>query len=150
MLMSPDYEPLGNATTGSILDHWRGERFTRLRSEMREVLLRRGKVFFRPSRFKVLRKHCVEPHACWLKNNYFRGDESFYAQLGEALEKARAKEIGFFGRPAKIGRAIEALAWDNHRLRDAYESVRLRTRGLRKWMKSRLGLNVSGASLRDR
>jgi MoaA/NifB/PqqE/SkfB family radical SAM enzyme len=143
MLMNPDYEPLGNATTGSILEHWRGARFSRLRAEMREVLLRSGKVFYRPTRFRELKKQCVEPHACWLKNNYFRGDESFYRELGEALDEARMRETRLSGR-------LEALAWDSARLRSAYESVRLRTRGLRRWMKRRLGLNVAGTSVRDR
>lgn len=143
MLMNPDYEPLGNASSGSILEHWRGRRFSRLRAEMREVLLRRGKVFFRPSRFRELRRQCVEPGACWLKNNYFRGDETFYRELGEALDDARRRDLGLSGR-------IEALAWDSATLRGAYESVRLRTRGLRRWMKRRLGLNVAGISVRER
>jgi hypothetical protein len=143
MLMNPDYEPLGNATTGSILEHWRGARFSRLRAEMREVLLRRGKVFYRPSRFRELRKQCIEPGACWLKNNYFRGDETFYRELGEALDAARRRETRLSGR-------LEAYAWDSDTLRAAYEAVRLRSRGVRKWMKKRLGLNVAGPSVRER
>jgi MoaA/NifB/PqqE/SkfB family radical SAM enzyme len=142
MLMNPDYEPLGNASQGSILEHWQGKRFSRLRAEMRHVLLRRGKVFYRPSRFTALRKQCIEPGACWLKNNYFRGDEEFYRQLGQALDEARLREVGLSGR-------LETLAWDSGRLRAAYEAVRLRTRGVRRWMKRRLGLNVAGPSVRD-
>jgi MoaA/NifB/PqqE/SkfB family radical SAM enzyme len=109
MLMNPEYKPLGNALEGSFKDHWLGPRFARLRHEMREVLLTSGRMFFGPKRFQALQTQCVEYHQCGLKNMYFRGDEAFYKELGQALEKARKKEIRWFGAPKQIARAAEIL-----------------------------------------
>jgi hypothetical protein len=58
---------------------------------MREVLLEGADAKFDPERHRVIRPQCVTHGACWLKNIYFRGDEEFYARLGEALERARRK-----------------------------------------------------------
>lgn len=88
LLMMPDFKPLGNVTEGSFRDQWNGPGFTQMRREMRDVFLSEAPSYT-SERFKVLRRQCVEPHMCWLKNMYFRGDESFYRELGEALEKAR-------------------------------------------------------------
>jgi len=91
LLMSPDYPPLGNALEGSFAEHWNGPAFTRLRGEMRDVFFARG-ARYDPERFRVLRRQCVEPGMCWLKNMYFRADDAFYRELGEALDRARGKE----------------------------------------------------------
>jgi MoaA/NifB/PqqE/SkfB family radical SAM enzyme len=90
LLMSPDYTPLGNAVGGKFSDQWKGPGFTRLRVEMRSVFLR-NPTRFEPETYKVIRKQCVEPGMCFLKNMYFRGDEEFYARLGRALEWARRR-----------------------------------------------------------
>jgi MoaA/NifB/PqqE/SkfB family radical SAM enzyme len=44
LLLNPDVKPLGNIHEKSISEHWRGEAFQKMRTEMREVLLRGGKV----------------------------------------------------------------------------------------------------------
>jgi MoaA/NifB/PqqE/SkfB family radical SAM enzyme len=89
LLMFPDYKPLGNALNGRFVDHWNGPAFQRLRQEQREVFLAGDKAKFDPAKFQVLRPQCVEHGLCWLKNIYFRGDEAFYRELGEALEETR-------------------------------------------------------------
>jgi MoaA/NifB/PqqE/SkfB family radical SAM enzyme len=92
LLMSKDYEPLGNATRGSFSDHWNGPAFSRLRQEMREVLLDGDRAVYDFRRHRAIRPQCVKEGLCWLKNMYFRGDEEFYRDLGEALEEARERE----------------------------------------------------------
>jgi MoaA/NifB/PqqE/SkfB family radical SAM enzyme len=91
LLMTPDYKPLGNALKGSFASHWKGSEFGRLRQEMRDVLLDGENAQFDPKRHRVIRPQCVTEGACWLKNMYFRGDEDFYARLGEALDRARRR-----------------------------------------------------------
>lgn len=91
LLMRPDYPPLGNVINGRFVDHWNGPAFSMMRKEQREVFLAGSKARFDPSRHKILRANCVEPGQCWLKNIYFRGDESFYSELGKALEGPRRK-----------------------------------------------------------
>jgi len=124
MLMHPDYQPLGNALTGTFADHWRGPAFTRLRGEMRELLLRGGRMFYRPKRFRTLGRQCVEAHQCGLKNMYFRHDEQFYAELGQALDAKRAAEVRWFGAPRQLARAAEVLAFR------VYHGLRVRARAL--------------------
>jgi MoaA/NifB/PqqE/SkfB family radical SAM enzyme len=92
LLMLPDYKPLGNAINGRFVDHWNGPEFTRMRQEQRQVLLAGDAARFDPAQHKVLRPQCVEFGLCWLKNMYFRADESFYADLGKALALARRRE----------------------------------------------------------
>ncbi|MEP6995710.1 MAG: SPASM domain-containing protein, partial [Acidobacteriota bacterium] len=108
LLMSPDYKPLGNALNGRFVDHWNGPEFTRLRTEMRGVLLAGDAAEFDPERHRVIRPQCVTDGACWLKNMYFRGDEAFYARLGEALERARRR--GRFRQAAsrRLRRVLDA------------------------------------------
>ena len=90
LLMSPDYKPLGNPVGSTFAKQWNGPGFNRLRVEMRSVLLRNPPAF-EPEKFKVIRKQCVEPGMCSLKNMYFRGDEEFYSRLGRALTWARRR-----------------------------------------------------------
>ena len=90
LLMSPDYKPLGNPVGSTFATQWNGPGFNRLRVEMRSVLLRNPPAF-EPQTFNVIRKQCVEPGMCSLKNMYFRGDEEFYSRLGRALVWARRR-----------------------------------------------------------
>jgi MoaA/NifB/PqqE/SkfB family radical SAM enzyme len=89
LLMFPDYKPLGNALNGRFVDQWNGPSFSRLRQEQRDVFLAGEQARFDPAKFETLRPQCVEQGKCYLKNLYFRGDEAFYQELGEALERAR-------------------------------------------------------------
>jgi hypothetical protein len=149
LLMNPEYEPLGNASEGKIADHWNGAQFNRMRGEMREVMLRKGEVFFQPQRFQTIRKQCVEPGACWLKNMYFRGDETFYRELAEAMETARKREVRLLGTPQQMARAVEAAAHRSRFLHAAWDVVRLKSRPLRMWLKRRFRLNVAGVAVRS-
>jgi MoaA/NifB/PqqE/SkfB family radical SAM enzyme len=92
LLMSPGYEPLGNALEGRFADHWNGPAFTRLRGEMRGVLLEGERAEYDPKRHRHIQPQCVTQGACWLKNMYFRGDEEFYSRLAAALERARRRD----------------------------------------------------------
>src|SRR5262249_36712072 len=89
LLMFPDYKPLGNALNGRFVDQWNGPAFTRMRQEQRDVFLAGESAAFDPKKFKVLLPQCVEHGQCFLKNLFFRGDEAFYKELGEALDGAR-------------------------------------------------------------
>jgi MoaA/NifB/PqqE/SkfB family radical SAM enzyme len=129
MLMNPDYQPLGNALEGSFARHWHGQAFRKLRSEMRELLLRGGRMFYHPRRFKTLGHQCVKAHECGLKTMYFREDAAFYEDLGRALDARRAAEVRWLGSPRQAARAAEILAFR------VYHGVRVRAAALR----SRLG-----------
>ena len=112
MLMSPDYEPLAKLDKeggDTFAEHWHGPGFSRLREEMRDVLLSNGRV--RQDRLKTLKPQCVGAHRCGLKNMYFRGDEQFYQELGEALEEARQREIRWLGKPRQMARAAEIFGF---------------------------------------
>ncbi|HVT03339.1 MAG TPA: radical SAM/SPASM domain-containing protein [Thermoanaerobaculia bacterium] len=147
LLMNPDYEPLGNLSEGRVEDHWKGA-FGRVRRDMREVMLGKGRVFYRPNRFKTLRKQCIEPYACWLKNMYFRGDEEFYKDLGVALDAARAKEVRWAGTPRQMIRALEGVVHQNRTTHRAYDRLRVGSRPLREWIKRKTKWNVAGISVR--
>jgi hypothetical protein len=116
---------------------------------MREVMLSGGKVFFQPKRFKEIRKQCAEPHACWLKNMYFRGDDAFYSELGAAMETARQREVRLLGTPKQMMRALESKAYASSSVRSFYERVRISTWPLRAWLKRRLGMNVAGPNVHE-
>jgi MoaA/NifB/PqqE/SkfB family radical SAM enzyme len=109
LLMSPGYKPLGNALNGRFVDHWNGPAFTKMRQEQREVLMAGDQAAFDPSRFQVLKRQCVEPGLCWLKNMYFRGDEQFYAELGRALDRARRPWL-LKKRAAGVARRVRGMA----------------------------------------
>ncbi len=108
LLMSPDYEPLGNALKGNFADHWQGPRFSRMRQEMRGVLLEGEDARFDPERHKVIRPQCVTSGACWLKNMYFRGDQEFYERLGRALEGVRHRHRFRLGAARRMRRVLQA------------------------------------------
>lgn len=124
MLMHPDYKPLGNALQGSFAEHWHGQAFRRLRHEMRELLLRGGRMFYRRDRFRTLGPQCVHAHQCYLKNMYFRTDDAFYADLGRALDERRSREVRWLGGRVRAVRAAEVLAFR------IYHGVRVRARAL--------------------
>ncbi|MGH9442282.1 MAG: radical SAM/SPASM domain-containing protein [Thermoanaerobaculia bacterium] len=125
MLLNPEYKPLGNALEGTFQSHWRGPKFTKMREEMREVMLRGGRMFYRPGRFETLKRQCVEPSLCGLKNMFFRGDEAFYAELGAEMERLRRREVRWIGTPRQMARAAEVLAFR------VYHGVKARLRPLR-------------------
>jgi len=125
LLQTPDYKPLGNALTGSVESQWNGPGFTQLRDEMREVMLMGGEVVYRPSKFKAVKRPCVEKNLCWLKNMYFRADEDFYRELGEAMKAARKQEVGWIGRPEKMKRSAEIFVFRYIPVVKVYDFVRL-------------------------
>jgi MoaA/NifB/PqqE/SkfB family radical SAM enzyme len=90
-LMVPDYKPLGNAVAMSATEIWNGPAFAQMRREQRGVLLEGSDSKFDPAQHTIIRRQCVDQGLCWLKNVYFRGDESFYADLGDALTHARRR-----------------------------------------------------------
>jgi len=89
-LLNPDYPSLGNVVRDSLDAVWNSESFNELRREMRGVLLAGEQAKYDESQFRQLKPQCVELHACFLKNGYFRADADFYRDLGEALERARS------------------------------------------------------------
>ncbi len=108
LLMQPDYKPLGNALNGRFVDHWNGPAFTQMRREQRDVFLAGDRARFDPKRYQILRPQCVEHGACWLKNMYFRADESFYADLGRAL--AGARRANLWRKPlGRLARRVRGL-----------------------------------------
>jgi MoaA/NifB/PqqE/SkfB family radical SAM enzyme len=140
MLINPDYKPIGNAMQGRLADQWNGEGFTQLRSEMREVLLAGGSEFYAPGKFKTLMPQCVDAHSCGLKNMYFRGDDAFYRDLGDALDAARAREVRFIGNRQQIARALRRVKHEHPRLRRAYEKLAAASPRLRRTIKGLLGV----------
>ncbi|HUP43647.1 MAG TPA: radical SAM/SPASM domain-containing protein, partial [Thermoanaerobaculia bacterium] len=109
MLMSPDYQPIGDLGRGSFAEQWRGKGFTKLREEMREVFLRNGRI--EAERFETLRPQCVKAGQCGLKSMHFRADEAFYRELGGALELARERELGWRGGWRGVLRSAEIWAY---------------------------------------
>lgn len=155
LMLNNDVKPLGNVNQDSMMSIWRGPAFQKMRQEMLEVLLRKGRVTYSPERFQILKEHCVKPGLCWLKNMYFRGDEEFYAELAAALDKARRKEIRWLGTPAQMRRRAEVLLCDHPRLREFASPIRLRalydwlrntSRPFRVILKKRLHVNLTDAA----
>ncbi len=124
MLLNPDYEPLGNLLEGetSFRAHWRGAAFSRLRDEMRDLLLAGGRILYSKERFRALGPACVIPGACGLKNMYFRSDEAFQGELAAVLDERRGAEIGWRG-----GRRGLARWWEIQRFR-VHHGIRVRLR----------------------
>jgi MoaA/NifB/PqqE/SkfB family radical SAM enzyme len=135
MLLNPNYRPLGSVAGGekrSFRGHWQGERFSRLRSEMRDLLLAGGRILYSPRRFRELAPPCVLPGACGLKNMYFRGDGVFYRELADVLAERRRAEIGWRGG----WRGVRRL-WEITRFR-WHHGMRVRARPLLRRMAVRL------------
>lgn len=97
LLIRPDREPLGNVQFSSFQEVWNGEALRTMRREMREVLIEDSHVPWQPDRFRILDHQCTEQHACWLKNIHFRGDDGFYRELGERLDRVREETPSFRG-----------------------------------------------------
>lgn len=138
LLLNPEYKPLGNTMETPFLEKWTGPTFNRLRTEMREVFLSKGQLRYTPERFQTLKPECVEPYKCWLKTIYFRGDEEFYRELGQALEIARKKEVRWIGTPKQMWRAAEAYSYEHPQWRKRYDWFRNRSRPLRHFLASKL------------
>ncbi|HEX7708940.1 MAG TPA: radical SAM/SPASM domain-containing protein [Thermoanaerobaculia bacterium] len=146
LLLSPDVKPLGNVhETRTFAEQWNGPAFAKMREEMREVLLMKGKVPFSPKRFEILKQPCVTDGLCWLKNMYFRADEEFYAELDRELEVMRKQEIRFFGSRTQRRRAITLFVQEHPPLRDSWNWFRERSRPARVFLKSKLGIDVTDA-----
>ena len=137
LLLSPTVKPLGNIHDGrTFQEHWTGPEFTKLRNEMREVLLMKGKVPYTYRRFSALQPQCVTEGLCWLKNMYFRDDGEFYSELDTALTQMRAREL----RPAhRVVMFIES----HPRVKRMYDWSREHTRPLRRLLKKRLGVDLT-------
>ncbi|HUR81600.1 MAG TPA: radical SAM protein [Thermoanaerobaculia bacterium] len=140
LLLNPEVKPLGNIHDGrSFQEHWTGPEFTKMRNEMREVLLMKGKVPYTYKRFEILKPACVTEGLCWLKNMYFRGDEEFYAELGRTLEGMRKREL--HGK-----RRAVLFIEERPRLRKLYHSLRENSRPFRAFLKRRLKMNVTDSA----
>lgn len=127
-MLSPAVKPLGNIhDTPTFGAQWNGPRFTRMREEMRDVLLGGSTGTHSPEKHTILEKQCVEPGLCWLKNMFFRGDETFYRELGEALAEAR--------KPAEPPRLLRRI----------YDRCRDASRPLRIQLKQKFGWNLTDA-----
>jgi hypothetical protein len=155
LLLNPDVPPLGNVHDASITEHWRGPMFEKMRDEMREILLRGGKVDYDPKRFQVLKEVCVKPGLCWLKNMYFKFDEEFYAELDAKLEVVRKKEVRWIGTPKQIKRRADIFLYDHPKVREliagqrwrkTYDWLRDSSRPLRVALKRRLHINLTDAA----
>lgn len=155
LLLNPDVPPLGNVHENSMNSHWNGPAFQRMREEMREVLLRGGKMDYDPKRFTILKAPCVKPGLCWLKNMFFRGDEEFYAELDARLTELRKREIRWIGTPTQMKRRWEIFFYDHlrvkawlsgTRMRRIYDWLRNSSRPLRVQLKKRLHINLTEAA----
>jgi MoaA/NifB/PqqE/SkfB family radical SAM enzyme len=155
LLLNPDVPPLGNVHDASITEHWRGPMFEKMRDEMREILLRGGKIDYDPKRFQVLKEVCVKPGLCWLKNMYFKFDEEFYAELDAKLEVVRKKEVRWIGTPKQIKRRADVFLYDHPKVRElistqrwrkTYDWLRDSSRPLRVVLKRRLHINLTDAA----
>lgn len=147
LLLNPDVKALGNIhETATFAEQWNGPAFTTMRTEMREVLMMKNRVHYSKRKFQVLEEPCVTRGRCWLKNMYFRGDDSFYAELGERLEEVRAQEIRLFGDATQRHRAITLFVQSRPPLKKTWDWIRESSRPLRVFVKKRLGLNVTDAA----
>lgn len=126
MLLNPEYRPLGNLLEdgAGFSAHWHGPVFSRLREEMRDLLLAGGRILHSKERFRALGAACVLPGACGMKNMYFRGDEDFYRELGALLDERRRAEIGWRGGARGLARW-----WEIQRFR-GHHGLRVRLRPL--------------------
>jgi len=147
LLLNPSVKPLGNIHDGqTFAQHWTGPAFTKMRDEMREVLLTKHKTPYSPARFEIIKEPCVTDGLCWLKNMYFRADEEFYAELNEALTAMRKNEIRVLGGSKRQRKRAAVLFIETHpRVKKAWDWARDNSRPARKFLKSRLGWNVTDA-----
>lgn len=137
LLLSPTVKPLGNIHDGrTFQQHWTGPAFTKMRDEMREVLLMKNKVPYTAKRFEVLQPQCVIDGQCWLKNMYFRYDQELYSELDAELTKMRGRELR--------GKRRAIVFIETHpRVKRMYDWGRERSRPFRAFLKKRLGVNLT-------
>ena len=141
MLISPYFEPLGNIHEGPFDTQWNGERFTTMRREMRDVLIDK-RTRHSPALFQVLKRECVEPGLCWLKNANFRGDEEFYRELGSTLDELRKqRETGLSFR--RVKRVSVDFFLDRPILRGVWDWIRDGSRPVRVLLKKKFGWDVT-------
>jgi MoaA/NifB/PqqE/SkfB family radical SAM enzyme len=146
LLLNPNVKPLGNVHDGQkFADHWNGPAFGKMRTEMREVLLMKGKVPYSPQKFEVLKEPCVTEHLCWLKNMYFRADEEFYSELDQKLEKARKQELSVLYSNTARKRAVTLFVQERPKLKAAWDWFRESSRPARVFLKKRAGINLTDA-----
>jgi MoaA/NifB/PqqE/SkfB family radical SAM enzyme len=147
LLLNPGVKPLGNIhDKPKFADHWNGPAFAKMRDEMREVLLTKHKTPYHASKFEILKEPCVIDGLCWLKNMYFRGDEQFYAELNEALTEMRKKEVTLLSTSNQSRKRAAMLFVQEHpRTKKAWDWFRDSSRPMRKYLKSRLGWDLTDA-----
>ena len=147
LLLHPTVKPLGNIHDGkSFAEHWTGPAFTKMRDEMREVLLMKHKAPYSRSRFQIIKEPCVTDGLCWLKNMYFRGDAEFYAELDQSLQAERKTEVRWItGTKKQRKRAAVLLVQTNPWVKSAWDWGRERSRPLRKLLKTWFGWNLTDA-----
>jgi hypothetical protein len=146
LLLNPNVKPLGNVHDGQkFADHWNGPAFGKMRTEMREVLLMKGKVPYSPQKFEVLKEPCVTENLCWLKNMYFRADEEFYAELDEKLTRTRKRELSVLYSNTARKRAITVFVQERPKLKAAWDWFRENSRPARVFLKKRAGINLTDA-----
>ncbi len=146
LLLNPNVKPLGNIHDGQkFADHWNGPAFGKMRSEMREVLLMKGKIPYSPQKFEVLKEPCVTEHLCWLKNMYFRADEEFYSELDAKLTTARKRELSVLYSNTARKRAVTLFVQERPKLKAAWDWFRESSRPARVFLKKRAGINLTDA-----
>lgn len=138
LLLRPGREPVGNILHSSLEEQWNGPGYTQMRKEMRQVLLEGKGSSWNPQRFRILDQACVEPHACWLKNLYFRWDEEFYRELNLTLAKARREESRWTGSADQRRLAQQRFRVEHPRLEPMIRQVLDWSRPLRHWWRARL------------
>jgi len=146
LLLNPNVKPLGNIHDGrTFQEHWQGPAFAKMRTEMRDVLLSKNTLTYSPERFEILKEPCVREGLCWLKNMYFRGDEEFYAELAKTLEETRRAEAKSIHAPNPMKTRLQGFVERHPGVRGTWDWVRENTRPARKFIKARLGINVTDA-----
>ena len=144
LLLSPTVKPLGNIHDGrTFAEHWNGPKFSKMRDEMREVLLMKSKVPYTKKKFEILEEQCVTDGLCWLKNMYFRYDEEFYSEMDAALTKMRKREIRWTGGKKERKRAAVLFIETHPRMKHTYDWLRENSRPFRAFLKKRLGVNLT-------
>jgi len=140
-LIKPDGPVLGNVLSEDFAEVWDGDGYRTLRHEMRDVLVEGADRTYDPERFEVLDPVCHEPGLCWLKNIYFRADDTFYAELAAALDAKRGERA----RVERLRNAARSLTRRLPALAPAVDRARNASRPLRRWLKRRLGLRLTEA-----
>ena len=144
LLLNPDVKPLGNVNKSSFAEQWNGPEFTKMREEMRNVLLLNSDVTYTPERFQILKPQCVQDGLCWLKNMYFRADEEFYAELGARLDEVRRTEAPPQLAPLPPPQYVPPAMLASHpRLLRVYDWARNTSRPARAFLKKNLGLDLT-------